>query len=43
MVWVDLGKFNLTAGAGVVVLNPDNPTLAGDVTASLAPVAAVPF
>ena len=34
VVWVDLGRENLAAGAPVMVLNPDNVALSGNVTAS---------
>lgn len=32
VIWADLGKFNLAPGAHVMVLNPDNVALVGDVT-----------
>jgi penicillin V acylase-like amidase (Ntn superfamily) len=34
VVWVDLGRENLAAGAPVMLLNPDNVALSGNVTAS---------
>ncbi len=36
VVWVDLNKFNLTPGASVRMLNPDNIDLSGDVTKKFA-------
>jgi len=32
VVWADLEKFNLAPGSKVLVLNPDDPRLSGDVT-----------
>ena len=43
VIWVDLGKFNLTPGAPVLVLNPDDIALSGDVTASFQKAAHIPY
>jgi penicillin V acylase-like amidase (Ntn superfamily) len=43
LVWLDLMKFNLNPDAPVMVLNPDNIALAGDVTAKLQQISKAPF
>jgi penicillin V acylase-like amidase (Ntn superfamily) len=43
VVWADLGKFNLAPGAKVMVLNPDNVNLSGDVTKKFKKAAQPPF
>ena len=43
VVWADLEKFNLAPGAHVMVLNPDNPKLSGDVTKNFMKAAQPPF
>ena len=43
IVWVDLGKFNLAVGGKVMVLDPDNVNLSGDVTRSFKQAANPPF
>lgn len=43
VIWADLAKFDLAAGAPVRVLNPDNIELSGDVTAEFREVAKTPF
>jgi penicillin V acylase-like amidase (Ntn superfamily) len=43
LVWMDLMKFNLNPGAPVMVLNPDNIALAGDVTAKFQQAQKAPF
>jgi len=40
---MDLGRFNLAAGAPVMVLDPDNIDLSGDVSAKFRPAQRVPF
>ena len=42
VVWVDLAKLDFAAGRPVLALDPDDPALAGDVSAAFRPVAA-PF
>jgi choloylglycine hydrolase len=42
VIWTDLKKLNLNAGAPVMTLNPNNIDLSGDVTAKFEPAAA-PF
>ena len=41
--WADLGKFKLTPGAPVMILNPDNIALSGDVTGKFRKSAKGPF
>jgi penicillin V acylase-like amidase (Ntn superfamily) len=43
VIWVDLSKLNLSPGASVMVLNPDNIELSGDVTEKLTKAAKAPF
>ncbi|WP_421658705.1 linear amide C-N hydrolase [Leptothermofonsia sp. ETS-13] len=43
VIWMDLKKFNLNPGAPVLVLNPDNIALSGDVIEKFQKVARVPF
>ncbi|MCX7099681.1 MAG: linear amide C-N hydrolase [Methylococcales bacterium] len=43
VIWADLAKFKLTAGAPVMVLNPDNINLSGDVSGKFKKAAKVPF
>lgn len=42
VIWTDLPKLNLSEGAPVLTLNPDNIDLSGDVTAKFEPATA-PF
>lgn len=43
VLWVDLKKIDLTKGAPVLTLDPDNIELSGDVTAKLSKVEKAPF
>jgi penicillin V acylase-like amidase (Ntn superfamily) len=43
MIWADLQKFNLTSGAPVMILNPDDMELSGDVTRKFGEAAKKPF
>ena len=43
VIWMDLSKFNLKAGASVMILNPDNIQLAGDVSAKFQIAEKTPF
>lgn len=43
VIWVDLPKMNLAPGAPVMVLNPDNIALSGDVTRKFRKAAKAPF
>jgi choloylglycine hydrolase len=43
VVWASLDRFNLTAGAPVMVLDPDNIDLSGDVTSKFRKAKKVPF
>jgi choloylglycine hydrolase len=43
VIWVDLGKFKLTPGSPVMILNPDNIALSGDVTGKFQKSARAPF
>jgi choloylglycine hydrolase len=43
VIWADLGKFKLTPGSPVMILNPDNITLSGDVTGKFQKSAKGPF
>ncbi|MEG3435840.1 linear amide C-N hydrolase [Pannus brasiliensis CCIBt3594] len=43
VVWVDLSKMNLTTGAPVMLLNPDNIALSGDVSSQFTRAAKAPF
>lgn len=43
VLWADLTKFNLSAGAPVMILNPDNIALSGDVSARFRKAPKVPF
>lgn len=43
VIWADLGKFNLAPSAPVMVLNPDDPKLSGDVTKKFKQAAQPPF
>ena len=43
VIWVDMPKLNLEAGAPVMELNPDNVDLSGNVTADFKAVAKAPF
>jgi penicillin V acylase-like amidase (Ntn superfamily) len=43
VIWADLGKFDLTPGAPVMVLNPDNIDLSGNVTDKFQKAGKVPF
>ena len=43
IVWADLEKFNLAPGAHVMVLNPDDVNLAGDVTKKFKKAVQPPF
>ncbi len=42
-IWVDLGKLDLARGAPVLILNPDDIALSGDVTAKFQASARAPF
>ena len=43
VIWADLAKFKLDAGSPVMLLNPDNIELSGDVTAKFQKAAKTPF
>lgn len=43
VIWVDLAKINFNAGAPVMVLNPDNIALSGDVSGKFTKAAKAPF
>lgn len=43
VVWVDLKRFDLSPGADVQVLNPDNVDLTGNVTAGFGKAPQIPF
>ncbi len=43
LTWVELSRFNLGAGAAVMLLDPDNVALSGDISAKFKPVAQAPF
>jgi choloylglycine hydrolase len=43
VIWTDLTKFNLNQGAPVMVLDPDNIELSGDVTEKFQKAASTPF
>jgi choloylglycine hydrolase len=43
VIWADLSRFNLTPGEPVMVLNPDNVDLSGDVTAKFSKAPQAPF
>ena len=43
VIWADLSKFKLDAGSPVMLLNPDNIELSGDVTAKFSKAAKAPF
>jgi choloylglycine hydrolase len=43
VIWADLKRFNLAAGQPVMVLNPDNVALSGDVTAKFRKTQKAPF
>jgi penicillin V acylase-like amidase (Ntn superfamily) len=43
VVWVNLKQMNLSPGAPVMVLKPDNIALSGDVTGKFQPLAKAPF
>jgi len=43
VIWMDLAKFNLQAGASVMRLDPDNTALAGNVSARFENVEKAPF
>jgi penicillin V acylase-like amidase (Ntn superfamily) len=43
VIWMDLDKFNLKAGAPVMVLDPNNIDLAGNVSAKFKKTKTVPF
>jgi choloylglycine hydrolase len=43
VVWVDLARENLAAGAPVMLLDPDDVALSGNVTASFHPASRAPF
>jgi penicillin V acylase-like amidase (Ntn superfamily) len=43
LIWADLTKFNLNSGAPVMVLNPDNIDLSGNVTGKFQKAAKAPF
>lgn len=43
VVWADLGSFNLSEGAPVMILDPDNIDLSGDVSARFAKATKAPF
>jgi choloylglycine hydrolase len=43
VIWMDLASFNLQPGAPVLVLDPDDVTLAGDVTARFKKAPEAPF
>ena len=43
VIWADLAKFELTPGSPVMILNPDNIALSGDVTGKFQKAAKAPF
>ncbi len=43
VIWVDLSRFNLAPGQPVMVLNPDDIALSGDVTARFLKAPRAPF
>lgn len=43
VIWVDLATFDLSAGAPVLALNPDDITLSGNVSTRFTPLASAPF
>jgi choloylglycine hydrolase len=43
VIWTDLKSFNLEPGAPVMILDPDDVTLSGDVSARFAQAAKAPF
>jgi choloylglycine hydrolase len=43
VIWADLGKFNLSPGSPVMVLDPDNIALSGDVSGKFRKAAKAPF
>lgn len=43
VVWINLSGLDLSPGASVRALNPDDIAIAGDITAKLRPLAAPPF
>lgn len=43
VIWMNLDKFNLSAGAPVMILDPDNIELSGDVSAKFRGAKKVPF
>jgi penicillin V acylase-like amidase (Ntn superfamily) len=43
VIWADLTKLKLNAGAPVMLLNPDNINLSGDVSGKFKKAAKVPF
>jgi penicillin V acylase-like amidase (Ntn superfamily) len=43
VIWAELGKFNLAPGAPVMVLNPDNISLSGEVSGKFKKAAKAPF
>jgi penicillin V acylase-like amidase (Ntn superfamily) len=43
VIWTELGRFNLAPGQPVLVLDPDNVDLSGDVTARFRKAAQAPF
>lgn len=40
VIWADLGRLDLSPGAPVLTVDPDNPALAGDITGELTPASA---
>ncbi len=43
VIWVDLLKFDLSAGAPVMMLDPSNPALSGNVTAAFKKADKTPY
>jgi len=43
VIWMDLAKFNFKAGAPVMILDPDNTDLSGNVSAKFQKAKAAPF
>lgn len=43
VIWADLAKFNLAPGAPVMILNPDDITLSGEVSGKFRRSAKAPF
>ncbi|WP_255092356.1 linear amide C-N hydrolase [Synechococcus sp. J7-Johnson] len=43
VIWADLTKFKLTPGSPVMIVNPDNIALSGDVTGKFQPATKAPF